>query len=166
MNLNNIPLWHMEKVWKTDEFQEWWLKRWHDPKEGSMSNIRIGDMFTLGKDNQVGLITGKIIICSPRPGPEFQYHIAGDIGGHWFHPGHEWFETQYEGTDYVRFIPGPSCLAEHGKMAWARELLEHFDANPMDNTSRGHLAWVKRMRKQEDDAFKAEVSKAFSDPDG
>lgn len=147
MNLNNIPLWHMEMVWRTDEFQDWWLKRWNDPVLGTMSNIRIGDFFTLGKFNQVCIITHKVIIAGPNPGPELQYDIAGDRGGHWYSPRHEWFEKKINDEHYCRFIPGPSCLAELGKFNWAFGLLEHFRDHPMDNTHRYWKAAEERRRK-------------------
>jgi hypothetical protein len=145
MNLNTIPLWHMELCWNNAWIQEWWLKRWNDPVHGTMSNIRVGDFFTLGRCNQVGIVTRKTIICGPNPGPELQYDIGGDIGGHWYRPRHEEFENGPTGggEQYFLFIPSATQLCELAGItgratwfAWAERLLIYYKENPCRSTHR------------------------------
>lgn len=161
MNQNNIPVWHMECVWKTDRFQEWWVKRWNDPEGPSMSNIRVGDFFTLGKYNQVGLIVGKTNILytadnKPNDAPcHFQYQISGDIGGHWYMPSHEDMEGLHGGESYFRFIPSATQLAElstvledYDLFQWAERLIVHYNDYPTENTHRAHLLRLEREAKE------------------
>lgn len=152
MNLHNVPVWHMERAWELGErLQEWWLRRWID--NGVHSNIRIGDIFTLGRWNQFGLVSGRTVICGPNSGPELEYHITGDIGGHWRYPRHEWFETVVGEEPYPHFIPSATQLAELSTELedswleeWALELVEYYRNHPFENTHRGHL--IRKAREE------------------
>jgi len=167
MNLNNIPLWHMERTWETPAIQEWWLKRWRDPEVGACSNIRIGDFFTLGKNNQVGIISEKVIMCYPEnhewkpdgSGPFFQYTISGDIGGHWHRPSHEEMEHWNGGETYFLFIPSATQLAEIDRALgssvyyrWARKLLDYYLNHPFAITHQGHLNIEARKKRDKEKA--------------
>lgn len=156
MNLTTIPLWHMERCWQVNEkwsaplLQRWWLHRWLE--DGAHSNIRVGDFFTLGHSNQVGIISSKTIMCyqeenKPSDAPcHFQYDISGDIGGHWRRPMHEDMEAMHGGEQYFLFIPSATQLAEIATQLandklfdWAQELLVYYRDHPGESTHPGAI---------------------------
>ena len=164
MNLNTIPPWHMRRCWDYELLQQWWLTRWFDKEEGACSNIRIGDFFTLGRNNQVGVVYGKVIMCYPKDspdipgdGPHFQYDIGGDIGGHWYRPMHENMEKGPlgGGEQYFLFVPSATQLAEISTqladvklLDWAQELLVYYRDHPGEITHQGYLN-IKARKERE-----------------
>lgn len=145
MNLHSVPLWYMEEVWKDEALNRWWTLLSYGPEGEPLSNIRIGDLFTLGKFNQFGLICGKTTNIGADVAPFFTYRIDGEIGGHRHHPKHDWFTGGEVGSQdgYIRWIPNATQLQEMAVVlrsatyaGWCRRLMEHYCAHPLETTHR------------------------------
>lgn len=177
MNMHNVPVWYMEEVWERDDLNEWWLDITYDPNANKVSNVRIGDLFSLHKYNQFGMITRKTINVGANIESYFTYQIDGDIGGHWYHPRHEWLRSasfsnrpddaeavalavaEY-GCGYARFMPSATQLMEIANVIrddWfgmtAAKLMSHYNRNPFASTRRGDLLREERARKEKDDGL-------------
>jgi hypothetical protein len=156
----------MERVWETDKFNKWWLDPFYGPTGNLLSNVRIGDLFSLHTSNQFGLVKSKTMNVGVDIKTYYSYEIAGDIGGHWYHPNHDWLrdagfarrgEAEAEalarveyGCGYARFMPNATQLAELGEMEWAMKLLDWYKHHPFASTQRGDLAREKRRKEKAD----------------
>lgn len=155
MNHGNVPTWYMEEVWARDDINEWWWTLHYDPDGHILTNIRVGDLFTLGKDNQFGLVSRRVLNVGANIDAYYSYEIAGDIGGHWRYPKHEWFQGMRDSKEgmvmanvgYVRFIPNATQLMEIANVIrddWfgemAGKLMTHYNRNPFQKTHK-HSLW-------------------------
>lgn len=148
MNLGTVPEWYMEELWARDDINEWWTTVHYDPDGHILTNIRIGDLFTLGKDNQFGIVSGRTLNVGVDIEAYYSYAIAGDIGGHWMHPKHSWFRGEDIGSNpgYIRFIPNATQLMEIATVIrddWfgimTAKLMNHYNKNPFQKTHRFSL---------------------------
>lgn len=109
----HLPEWYFAWCWSNAELQTWWRLAWDFPYHDT--NISVGDVFTLGESTQACFITSKIYTGSLDPKRFFcKYEIAGDKGGHWNAPTHDWF-LEGAGEHWGRkFIPSSEQLVLFG----------------------------------------------------
>jgi hypothetical protein len=173
MNIGTIPIWYMEEVWARDDINEWWLEKHWGPTNNLLSNVRVGDIFSLGKDNQFGLVTRRTLNVGQHIDAYYSYYIAGDIGGHWYHPKHEWFRVAtFEGREdeaaaaglgwgsgYARFMPQATQLMEMWAVLGVEEykvlagrLLDWYEYHPFTESGKWTDEWKKHQEEVNESA--------------
>jgi hypothetical protein len=124
-----IPKAYIEWCQEEGALQAWWRKEpWIGANryggQSLISNMHVGDRFSLGKTAQIGIIYEQVWhLCGAIGEPDYlAFHIGYDIGGYWFEQRHS-----HMAEGYFFFIPTPEQLWRLGYKSKAMELLMQIE---------------------------------------